>query len=98
MYLIYVGQKVPTLANLRFFTPNPFSESHFWTFINVHFWKSQNTFRKSNVCEHNEKLASHDQKNIFHFVTIKFLFLERGFFRHFFCCKYIATNGNILQH
>ena len=51
--------KVPTLANLRFFTPNPFSESQFWTFINVHFWESQNTFGKSNVCEHNEKLASH---------------------------------------
>jgi hypothetical protein len=32
--------KVPTLANLRFFTPNPFSRNQNWTFINVHFWKS----------------------------------------------------------
>jgi hypothetical protein len=27
-------------------------------------------------CDHNEKLASHDQKNIFKFVTLKFLFLD----------------------
>ena len=31
------GTEVPTLANLRYFTPNPFSESEKWTFINVHF-------------------------------------------------------------
>jgi hypothetical protein len=50
--------KVPTLAKIRYFTPNPFSESEKWTFINVHFWKSQNTFEKMHVCDHNEKLAS----------------------------------------
>ncbi len=32
--------EVPTLAKIRFFTPNPFSENEKWTFINVHFWKS----------------------------------------------------------
>jgi hypothetical protein len=31
------GIKVPTLANLRFFTPNPFSRNGNWTFINVQF-------------------------------------------------------------
>ena len=31
------GTKVPTLAFLRFFTPNPFSRNGNWTFINVHF-------------------------------------------------------------
>ncbi len=30
----------PTIAFLRFFTPNPFSRNGNWTFINVHFWKS----------------------------------------------------------
>jgi hypothetical protein len=34
------GTKVPTLAFLRFFTPNPFSRNGKWTVINVHFWKS----------------------------------------------------------
>ena len=80
--------KVPTLANLRFFTPNPFSESQYWTFINVHFWISQNTFGKSNVCEHNEKLASHDRKKIYNFVTIKFLFLGADSLGDFFCSLY----------
>ena len=63
-------------AKIRYFTPNPFSESHFWTFINVHFWKSQNTFGKMHVCDHNEKLASHDQKNIFQFVTLTFFYFS----------------------
>ena len=27
----------PHIANLRFFTPNPFSRNQNWTFINVHF-------------------------------------------------------------
>jgi hypothetical protein len=27
----------PTLANYRYFTPNPFSRNQNWTFINVHF-------------------------------------------------------------
>jgi hypothetical protein len=71
------GPKVPTLAFLRFFTPNPFSENQKWTFINVHFWISQNTFGKSNVCEHNEKLASRGQKKNENFVTLFFLFLLR---------------------
>jgi len=38
----------------------------------VHFWKFQNTFGKSIICEHNEKLASHHKKNNFDFLTIKF--------------------------
>jgi hypothetical protein len=43
------GIKVPTLAKIRYFTPNPFSRNQNWTFINVQFWKSQNTFGKSNI-------------------------------------------------
>ena len=32
-----VGYVGPNIANLRFFTPNPFSRNGNWTFINVHF-------------------------------------------------------------
>ena len=85
--------KVPTLAFLRFFTPNPFSENEKWTFINVHFWKSQNTFGKSNVCEHNEKLASHDRKNIFNFVMLIFFIFRRGIFRGFLYNPLYKENG-----
>jgi len=40
------------------------------------------------VCDHNEKLASHDRKNIFHFVTIFFFYFgadSLGVF--FYCCN-----------
>ena len=57
---------------IRFFAPNPFSESKKWTKINVHFWKSQNTFGKSIICDHNEKLASQHKKNNPNFVTLNF--------------------------
>jgi len=38
-----------------------------------------------NVCDHNEKLASHDRKNNFQFVTIKFLFFDADSLGSFFC-------------
>ena len=69
------GTKVPTLKNLakiRFFVPNPFSESKKWTKINVHFWKSQNTFGKRVICDHNENLSSGHKKNNSKFVTLIF--------------------------
>jgi hypothetical protein len=78
-----------TLAFLRFFTPNPFSRNQNWTFINVHFWKSQNTFGKSNVCDHNEKLASGDRKKIKNFVTLFFLFFGADSLGVFLCRLFI---------
>jgi hypothetical protein len=33
-------------VKIRFFAPNPFSKTQKWTFIFVHFWKSQRTFGK----------------------------------------------------
>jgi len=47
------------------------------------------------ICEHNEKLASHDQKNIFNFVMLIFFIFRRGFFRRFFYFHIIRENGNI---
>jgi hypothetical protein len=44
------------------------------------------------ICDHNEKLASRDQKNIFKFVTIIFLFFWRGFFRNFLSSSIIRRN------
>ena len=82
------GTKVPTPVNYRFFTPNPFSENRNWTFINVHFWISQNTFGKSNICEHNEKLASHDRKNIFKNETIIFFYFYADSLGVFFVILY----------
>ena len=52
------------------------------------------------ICEHNEKLASHDQKKIKKFVTLIFFIFCRGFFRRFFCSPNIskmATSGDKLQ-
>jgi hypothetical protein len=40
------------------------------------------------ICEHNEKLASHDQKNIFNFVTIIFFNFWRGLIRPIFLFPY----------
>ncbi len=34
VYLWAIGSHI---VKIRYFTPNPFSESQFWTFINVHF-------------------------------------------------------------
>jgi hypothetical protein len=67
-------------AKIRFFVPNPFSESKKWTKINVHFWKSQNTFGKSIICDHNEKLSSQHKKNNPKFVTL--IFFDE-FFRNY---------------
>jgi len=36
------------------------------------------------ICEHNEKLASHDQKNIFKFVMLIFLFFAADSLGDFF--------------
>jgi len=36
-------------------------------------------------CEHNEKLASRDQKNIFKFVMLIFLFFDADSLGDFFC-------------
>jgi hypothetical protein len=71
------------MVNLRFFASKVQWDFEKWTFIFVHFWEFQNTFGKSNVCEHNEKLASHHKKNNFHFVMIKFFYFRCGFFRRF---------------
>ncbi len=79
--------KVPTLKNLakiRFFVPNPFSESKKWTKINVHFWNSQNTFGKTIICDHNEKLSSQHKKNNSNFVTLIFFYLSSVLFRKLF--------------
>ena len=58
--------RVPTthIANYRFFASKVQWDFQKWTFIFVHFWNSQNTFGKSNICEHNEKLASRGRKKI----------------------------------
>jgi hypothetical protein len=45
------------------------------------------------ICDHNEKLASRDQKNIFKFVTLIFLFFGAESLGIFFCKYYILTNG-----
>jgi hypothetical protein len=37
------------------------------------------------ICEHNEKLASRGEKNIFKFVMLIFLFFDRGIFSNFLC-------------
>jgi hypothetical protein len=37
------------------------------------------------ICEHNEKLASHDQKKIKNFVTINFLFFIADSLGDFLC-------------
>ena len=55
----FVGHKSSHLVNYRFFASKVQWDFRKWTFIFVHFWNSQNTFGKSNICEHNEKLASH---------------------------------------
>jgi hypothetical protein len=60
------------IAKIRFFASNPFSESQKWTKINVHFRKSQKTFGKSIICDHNEKLSSGYKKNNPNFVTLFF--------------------------
>jgi len=73
-YSILWAIKVPTLANYRFFTPKVQWDFQKWTFIFVHFWIFQNTFGKSIICEHNEKLASHDEKKIKNFVMLIFYF------------------------
>ena len=46
------------------------------------------------ICEHNEKLASHDQKKIKKFVTLKFLFLGADSLGDFFYFHIIRENGN----
>jgi len=69
-----VGQAGSHMVNLRFFASKVQWDFEKWTKINVHFWIFQNTFGKSIICEHNEKLASHDKKNIFHFVSIIFFY------------------------
>jgi len=38
------------------------------------FGKKPNSVGKTCICDHNEKLASGDKKNNFHFVTIKKIF------------------------
>jgi hypothetical protein len=40
------------------------------------------------ICEHNEKLASHDQKNIFNFVMLIFLFFGADSLGDFFMSIY----------
>jgi hypothetical protein len=65
----------PHIAKIRFFTPNPFSRIQNWTFINV----------QSNVCDHNEKLASRDRKKIKNFVMLIFLFFDADSLGDFFC-------------
>jgi hypothetical protein len=46
------------------------------------------------ICDHNEKLASHDKKNIFKFVTLIFLFFDAESLGILFCCHNITTNDN----
>jgi hypothetical protein len=43
------------------------------------------------ICEHNEKLASHDRKKIKKIVTLIFYFLMRIFHWDFFGCLYMTT-------
>ena len=53
------------------------------------------TFRvgKTCICDHNEKLASGDQKNNFHFVTIIFFFVV-CYLGKIYCILYIKdANG-----
>jgi hypothetical protein len=80
--------KVPTPVNYRFFASKVQWDFRNWTFINVHFWISQNTFGKSNICEHNEKLASHARKKIKNFVMLIFLFFGADSLGDFFMSIY----------
>jgi hypothetical protein len=45
------------------------------------------------ICEHNEKLASHDRKKIKNFVMLIFFIFGRGFFRGFFYNPLYKENG-----
>ena len=45
-------------------------------------------------CEHNEKLASHDEKKNENFVTLKFLFFDAESLGDFFYFHIIRENGN----
>ena len=51
-----------------------FWESENWTFINVHFSILASGLELFVFCDHTKKLASGDQKNNFHFVSIKKIF------------------------
>jgi hypothetical protein len=46
------------------------------------------------ICDHNEKLASRDQKNIFKFVTIIFFIFGADSLGDFFYFHIIRENGN----
>jgi len=84
-----VGPKSSHRPKIRFFAPNPFSESKKWTKINVHFRKSQNTFGKRVICDHNEKLSSGYKKNNSKFVTLIFFgFMGRFYLGDFFVSLY----------
>jgi hypothetical protein len=45
------------------------------------------------ICDHNEKLASHDRKKIKNFVMLIFLFFGAEPLGIFFCKYNILTNG-----
>ena len=85
-----MGFKSSHLANLRFFVPNPFSESKKWTKINVHFSESQKTFGKRVVCDHIEFLSSGHKKNNSIFVTLFFFIWMRFYLGDFL---YYLYNG-----
>jgi hypothetical protein len=44
------------------------------------------------ICDHNEKLASHDRKKNENFVMLIFLFFGRGIFRNFLSSSNIRRN------
>jgi hypothetical protein len=66
----------------------------FWTFF-LSILKKLGYFAQNNlICDHNEKLASNDQKNNYEFVTINFTFEIWDIFR---LVNLLAIFGNIFH-
>jgi hypothetical protein len=79
--IILNGNKIKDDILVVFFSNRNFPKSkkgiEFWTFINVHFEKSQKSLEKDPLHRELLRKCSKNQKNTFFFVTIIFLYFYK---------------------